>query len=194
MGDIKVIAGLARGRSIKSFKDDLSVRPILARIKKSLFDILRNDLPDCCFLDLYAGTGAVGIEAISRGAKHTMFVDADSKCVNIIKENLKYLRFEDKASVYQANILGGLSGLKGPFDIIFMGVPYKDKNKLPLSLVAPTLEVVVKADLLKDSSLIIAQHHKKEGVASTDKFDVVREETYGDTVVSFLRMKRSDLC
>ena len=194
MGDIKVIAGLARGRSIKSFKDDLSVRPILARIKKSLFDILRNDLPDCHFLDLYAGTGAVGIEAVSRGAKHTVFVDADSKCVNIIKENLKHLNFEDKASVYQINILGGLGGLKGKFDIVFMGVPYKDKNKLPLFLVGPTLDMVTKADLLKDSSLIIAQHHKKEDVVSNDKFEVVREERYGDTVISFLKIKRSDLC
>ncbi|MCB4792673.1 MAG: 16S rRNA (guanine(966)-N(2))-methyltransferase RsmD [Elusimicrobia bacterium] len=185
MSELRIIAGTARGRKIKTFKDDLSVRPILARMKKSVFDILKTRICDSSFLDLYAGTGAVGIEAISRGARHAVFVDADNKCVNLIKENLKNLKFDAVSDVYQSDVLKGLEWLRAKFDLVYMGPPYKDKDKVPLSLVNPTLEAIEKAGILMPGGIIIAQHHKKEMVSNIGALVEVRNEKYGDTIISF---------
>src|SRR5438552_16619526 len=95
---MRIIAGTARKRSLKSPAASLGVRPILARIKKSLFDILRPRLEGSEFLDLYAGSGAVGIEALSRGAKTVTFVDANPNCLSIIRQNLSRLRLFEPTS------------------------------------------------------------------------------------------------
>ena len=189
MGDIRIIAGEGRGRVIKSLPDNFPVRPILARIKKSLFDILKNKLEGSSFLDLFAGCGAVGIEAISRGAKNVVFLDLDSKCLGAITANLKKLKWENRAVVNKADVTKNLSWLNNRFDIVFMGPPYKDENKKPLSLTGVTIERIKEAKILADDGIIVAQHHKKEFFDVPLGYVLFRQENYGDTVVSFLRYK-----
>lgn len=184
---LKIIAGKGRGRVLATLPKGYPVRPILWRIKKSLFDILTPRLTGCRFLDLYSGTGSVGLEALSRGASHATFVEKDSRCLALVRKNAGILEVGESASFFPFDVLGDLSGLPGPYDIIFMGPPYVDQKKCPLKLVEPTLANVARYGLLKPTGLIAAQHHKKEEINDVPQdWAVVREETYGDSVVSFI--------
>ncbi len=185
---LKIIAGEAKGRNIKTLTNtDLSVRPILGRIKKSLFDILRPKIVGSKFLDLYAGTGSVGLEALSRGATKVIFVELEEKSLELIKYNLKFLGWEDRAEILNFDITKGLENIRSKFDLIFMGPPYKDENKKPLAFSSITLENIMKADLLSDNGCIIGQHHDKEPVKVCEGLIEFRREKYGDSVLSFFR-------
>lgn len=164
------------------------VRPILIRIRKSVFDIISPKMKGCRFLDLFAGMGTVGIEALSRSASSAVFVEMDGRCVKLIRDNLKIFSFEDRGRVFQMNVLKNMPFLPGPFDLIFMGPPYKDEEKNPLKLVAPTLENIDKNNLLAQDGWIIAQHHKKEEMKDVEtRFEMFRQEKYGDSFVSFFK-------
>lgn len=115
------------------------------------------------------------------------FVDSDINCINLIKANVDQFSFTKKSHVVQANVLGNLSFLPKPFNLIFMGPPYKDMEKKPLQLVHPTLTSIYENKLLSAEGIVIAQHHKKEFVTSNEFWSVFREESYGDSVISFLK-------
>jgi len=185
---LKIIAGSARGRSIHSLPTNAFVRPILARIKKSVFDILKPTMVGSRFLDLYSGIGTVGLEALSRGAGQVIFVEQDPECVGVIHKNLETLGLNSKGTVYRASATDDLSFLPKPFDLIFMGPPYKDAQKNPLALVVPTLNAILKSEILADKGLVIAQHHKKEKTDPEAPWIVTRREVYGDSIVTFYRL------
>ncbi len=187
---IKIIAGESRGRNIKTQKG-LAVRPILARTRKSLFDILTPRIVGARFLDLYAGNGVVGLEALSRGAAFAVFVENNKDAVKIVEENIKNLSCANRAIVFQRDALSGLISaehLGGQFDIIYMGPPYKDEHGNPVSFVAPTLANILSSDILKEDGVVIAQHHKKENVFC-DGWKLFRTKEYGDTTLSFFAKK-----
>jgi 16S rRNA (guanine(966)-N(2))-methyltransferase RsmD len=185
---LKIIAGKGRGRVLATLPKGYPVRPILARIKKSLFDILTPRLVGARFLDLYAGTGSVGLEALSRGASRAVFVEQDRRCLDLVKKNAGILGFSATADFFPVNVLGDLSFLPGPFDLVFMGPPYVDKDKKPLALVEPTLANLARHKVVSPTGLIIAQHQKKEPVSALpDGWTVARQEKYGDTLVTFVR-------
>jgi 16S rRNA (guanine966-N2)-methyltransferase len=186
---LKVISGKARGRTIKTPKNDTYLRPLLGRIKKSLFDILTFKLAGADFLDLFAGCGSVGIEAISRGAGSVLFIEKERKYSRLIKENLDTLGLGSTAAIETADVMRGLNWLDKKFDMIFVGVPYKDEKKRPLSLTSPVLKLIEEASILKDNGLIISQHHDKEQVIAPDSLELYRKEKYGDTLLEFFRKK-----
>lgn len=185
---MKILSGSARGRSIKTLPKDPLVRPILARIKKSVFDILRPRMKGCAFLDLYAGTGAVGLEALSEGAASAVFVERDPKCVRVIHENIAHFKFPQPATVYRLDATQDLSPLPKPFDLIFMGPPYIDSARNMLALVQPTLDAIHKAGILAPRGVVIAQHHKTENVTPASGWQIIRTEPYSETVVDFLQL------
>ncbi len=159
----------------------------MARIKKSLFDIIRLRVPDSRFLDLYCGTGPVGTEALSRGARSATFIERDPQCVRLLRENLETLKFSERASIHMLDATDTHSMITGPFDLIFMGPPYKDDEKKPLALVGPTLANIHRHHLFAPGGLIIAQHHKKELIELPgETWAVKRQETYGDSVLTFI--------
>jgi len=186
---MRIIGGTAKRRGLKSPSASLGVRPILARIKKSLFDIIRPWLEGADFLDLYAGSGSVGIEALSRGAKFVTFVDMNPNCLSIIRQNLSKLRLFERARLVRADITKNLGYAGGPFDIIFMGPPYHDQSWNALFLSQPTLQEIAKGNLLKPDGMVIGQHHIKEPPVDLPEWTMFREETYGDTKLSFFRPK-----
>ena len=123
---MRVIAGSARSLPLKTL-DTSDTRPTQDRIKETLFNILHTDLPGSHFLDLFAGSGAIGIEALSRGAKKAWFIENNPKAVAIIRHNLEFTRLSDKAEVMTSDVIGGLSvleALEQPVDLIFMDPPY----------------------------------------------------------------------
>ncbi len=182
---IKIIAGEIKGRKIKTVKGK-GVRPLLARVKKSLFDIIGNRIKNTVFLDLYAGTGSVGIEALSRGAKEVVFIEKDYWAAGVIEENLESLGFKEKAKVWRKDVLQGLPE-KRKFDFIFIGPPYK------LELILPTLKIIAQGQILTEKGWIICQHHFREKLPNEYFFyQLFREEKYGDTILSFYCLKRID--
>lgn len=140
---MRVIAGSARRVPLKT-PEGMDTRPTQDRIKETLFNMLQYELADCVFLDLFAGSGAIGIEALSRGAKQAVFVEQDEKAVAIIRENLKATRLEDRAVIMHCDALSALRRLEGKyrFDLIFMDPPYN--HELERQMLSS----------LKDSSLI----------------------------------------
>jgi len=184
---IRIIAGTARGRLISSGPSGPDIRPILARVRKSLFDILRPKIVDSVFLDLYAGLGTVGLEALSRGARKVVFIENQKTAVSAIKKNLDYLGFSEKAKIYQTDISQGLGWLPEQFDLIFLGPPYCRRAERDVNgLVSPTLKLISNARILLDSGWIIAQHHKKEIINLPAGYQVFRQTRYGDTCLTFI--------
>jgi len=189
---MRIIAGESRGRALKSVPKEMMVKPISARIKKSVFDILRPRLGGARVLDLYAGTGAVGIEALSRGAASAFFVDADKRCVAVIEENLKRLNLAAKGRACYGDILQDLSWISyragvSDFDIIYMGPPYRTEDNTMLAYSTPTLARMAEANLLAPGGVALLQRYKKEKVELPAGYEKYREERYGDTDVEFLR-------
>jgi 16S rRNA (guanine(966)-N(2))-methyltransferase RsmD len=136
---LKIQSGALRGRALETIPSPL-VRPILARIKKSLFDIIRPRITGANFLDLYAGTGAVGIEALSQGAAKATFVEREARCVTVIHANLEKLKIKDRATVVRGDATTSLGRFMGSFDLVFMGPPYKDADKNAQSGVEPVFQ------------------------------------------------------
>ena len=128
---MRVIAGKAKRTKLQTLPG-LDTRPTTDRIKETLFNMINPLLYDCSFLDLFAGSGAIGIEALSRGAARAVFVEKNPEAVRVIRGNLVTTRLEAKAEVYPMDVfraLGRLEG-EGPFDVIFMDPPYrKDLEK-----------------------------------------------------------------
>jgi 16S rRNA (guanine(966)-N(2))-methyltransferase RsmD len=186
---MRIIGGTAKRRGLKSPSHALGVRPILARIKKSLFDILRPRMEGARFLDLYAGSGSVGLEALSRGAAFVTFVDMNPNCLSVIRQNLSKLRLFDRARLVRADATRDLSYAGGPFDLIFMGPPYHDQAWNALTLTLPTLKEITSAQLLAPEGVVVGQHHGKEVVSETPQWDLFRQESYGDTRLSFFRQR-----
>lgn len=190
---MRIQAGGQRGRYFKSVDKDLPVKPISARIKKSVFDILRPRLGGA-FLDLYAGTGAVGLEALSRGAEFAFFVDKDKRCLAVIDENLKRLGFQAKGRTAWGDILADLSWVgyragRETFDVVYLGPPYRTEDDVPLHFSTPSLARVAEAKLLAPGGWALVQHHVKEAVAAPADYEGFRQEKYGDTFVDFYRLK-----
>jgi 16S rRNA (guanine966-N2)-methyltransferase len=123
---MRVIAGSARSLPLKTI-EGLETRPTTDRIKETLFNMLQTEISGCRFLDLYSGSGAIGIEALSRGAKEAYFVERSKECVECIKYNLKFTHLEDRAVVMEQDVLSALNRISKaePFDIVFMDAPYR---------------------------------------------------------------------
>ncbi|GAB1401320.1 16S rRNA (guanine(966)-N(2))-methyltransferase RsmD [Elusimicrobiota bacterium] len=185
---LKIIGGTARGRQLKTLPhDDVSIRPMLGMMKKSVFDIITPRIEGSLFLDLYAGVGSVGIEALSRGADRVVFVEISDKSITLIKHNLKLIGFENNADIVKSDVLKCFHKIQNKYDLIFLGPPYKDMAKNALALTHPTLKNIALFSLLKDDGIIISQRHIKEPVKDVAGLVNFRNEKYGDTVVSFYK-------
>jgi 16S rRNA (guanine(966)-N(2))-methyltransferase RsmD len=192
---LKVIAGTARGRLLKTLpQDDFSVRPMLGRMKKSIFDIIQFKIPNSNFIDLFAGVGSVGIEAISRGAEKVTFAELSNVSLSLIKHNVNMLGFNHRAKIIKCDVIKEFALLQDKYDIAFMGHPYKDSNKKALALTNPVLKNILKYDILKNDSILIVQKHIKEHVSEVVGLECFRVEKYGDTVIFFYKHKFSEKC
>jgi len=179
---VRVISGAAKGHRLKTVKG-LSVRPTSDRVKEALFSIIASYVPGACVLDLFAGTGNLGIEALSRGASFAVFVDKNPACVDTIKENLARTGFADKAQVlaFEASkALKTLSSLNQRFSVILLDPPY-NKN-----FVEKTLKIIDENDIISCDGIIIAERDIDDNVGEkVGRLKLMRNEKYGNTVLSF---------
>lgn len=190
---MRILGGRLRGRRF-TVETDARVKPISSRIKKSLFDILRPRLAGARVLDLFAGTGAVGIEALSCGAASAFFVDLDHKSVAAIAATLARLGLAERGLAQPGDALGDLSWIRfrggaPAFDLIFLGPPYRDTANRPLAYSARALARVVEAGLLAPGGVAVSQRHVKEHVPEIAGLERFRREKYGDSTLDFYRAK-----
>lgn len=175
---MRVIAGQARGRKLKA-PSGLGTRPITDRIKEALFNVLQNRLADCSFLDLFAGSGSVGIEALSRGAISAVFIDFDQQAVKIIRENLHNCGLQG-GEVYRNDIFNGLNILdrqNRKFDLIYADPPFPQEE-----LFEKTLQHLSRADLLSPGGLIIIRVPRKKIMPELiDALRLQRSNDYGES-------------
>lgn len=177
---MRIIAGSARGRVLKSPKGMLT-RPTQDRIRESLFNILANrGLEGAHVLDIFAGTGALGIEALSRGAAHCVFIDHYTQ--RLITDNADLCGFANQYEVLRMEMDRALASLQGrTFQYIFADPPY-NKN-----LVNATICNIGKYGLLAPRGVLLMEHSSKEDIEDNPLFTVIREKTYGrDTRISFI--------
>jgi len=175
---VRVIGGKVRGRTLLSVPGD-STRPILDRAKQTLFDVLRPSLEGTTWLDLFAGTGSVGIEALSQGAESCIFVDVDKKATEVIKENLKRCNFKDP--VRHQDAFTYLRNTRNKFDIIYVAPPqYKSLWVRALQ------DISERPNLLNDRGRVIVQIDPKEDDDIEFKsLKRVREKKIGNTLLIF---------
>ena len=189
---MKIIAGTARGRNILTTPKDIMVRPISGRMRQSLFDVLKPRITGAYFLDIFAGTGAVGLEALSRGALKVCFVDKDPRCIKVIGKNLDRLGWAEKSTVQRGDVLGPLTwiphraGIEA-FDLIFLGPPYRDEKNTMLAFSTPVLNHISKGGILAPDGWTVCQHHKKEKIEAIPGLEQFRQVRYGDTIMSYYR-------
>ena len=147
---MRVIAGTAKGCKLNSI-DDLSTRPTLDRVKEPLFSILQNNIEDANVLDLFAGSGALGIEALSRGAKRCTFCDKSYKAMEMIKQNISKTKMEEKSTTINMDYKKCIENLNEKFDIIFIDPPYKK------DIAVESLKQIIKYDLLTQNGIIVLE-------------------------------------
>lgn len=179
---IRVIGGAFKGRQLKMLRTPL-VRPMPAKLKEALFNILQDQVKGVVMLDGFAGTGSVGIEALSRGAEAVVFIDEFYPAVKTIKTNLAKCGAEDRGRVIHKEFNRAviqLSKEKAAFDLIFLDPPYKLLDE------RHPLKVIKKRNILKEKGLIILRHFFKT-VPDEKFFSLVRTVTIGDDTLSFFR-------
>ncbi len=181
---MRVITGKVKGRKLKAPKG-LDVRPTTDRVKESIFNILRTIKENSIVLDLFAGTGNVGIEFLSRGAEECFFIDNDNISIKTIRDNLEHTGLTPQSNIYKNSVEGAIRilGKKDmKFDYIFMDPPY-GKN-----LALPTLELICEEKIIKKDGLIIIEH---EGQVSLPEeclyLKRIDFREYGGTTVTFYR-------
>ena len=172
---MRVIAGIARSMPLKAAEGD-NTRPTTDRIKETLFNMLQSDIAGCRFLDLYSGSGAIGIEALSRGAKEAVFVENARQAIAVIKDNLTFTKLSPKAVVMEQDVLSAINRLSGSgvFDIIFMDPPYNHEWEKQV------LEFLTDTTLLADDGIIIVEASKETDLSYAEElgYSIIKEKMY----------------
>ena len=196
---MRVVTGEAKGRKLKAPRTT-GTRPIIDRVKTALFDILSTRVEDARFLDLFAGTGSVGIEALSRGAASATFIEMSHSVLKLVRENLKITGLADRAETIHADAFKFLQSYAADrntsagntkqreYDILYVAPPQYHE------MAARALGILDTSPLVAESGLVIIQIHPKErtGVAAVllTRLELTDERKYGSTLLMFYQMKR----
>jgi 16S rRNA (guanine966-N2)-methyltransferase len=178
---MRVIAGEAKGRTLVAVPGG-GTRSATDRIRETLFAILEPRLEGARVLDLFAGAGTLGIEALSRGAGHVVFVERAAAALAALRKNLESTGFAPRALVVGANVIAHLEELAGPFDLVFIDPPFADSEILTAALAHPRLRGALAPD-----ALVVARSHKKHLPTLPEGVHLVREKVVGEETLVFLR-------
>lgn len=178
---MRVITGKARGVQLKT-PDGLQTRPTTDRVKEALFSIINFDIPDACVLDLFGGTGQLGIEALSRGAKSAVFVDQREDACKLIRENLRRTKLDGEGKVVRADYLEFLRQSRDKFDIIFLDPPYEEVY------LENSLKCIAEIDILQSRGIIVTERPLgKELPYDFDGFTRSKDYKYGKILLTIYR-------
>ena len=183
---MRVISGTARGKKLTSL-EGLETRPTLDRVKEAVFNVLQFNIRDANILDLFSGSGALAIEALSRGAQKAVLCDFSSKAIKVINKNLEDTRLNNKAYIIKKDYIEALQELKNKsekFDIIFLDPPYKS------DYIVKSIENITKNDLLAKDGIIIAEtddENKIEEIKNIKDIEIYDIRKYGIVFIIFIR-------
>lgn len=179
---MRVITGSAKGRKLLSPQGE-RVRPTTDRIKEALFNIIGENIKNSILIDCFAGTGNIGVEALSRGAKKCYFIDNDFKSIEIIHNNLELTNLKKNAIIMNSNVSNALKKIeikKEKVDFVFLDPPYLQEY------INPTMKSLSENNILKQNNWIIIEHSKKEHLEEQyGKIKCFRQQVYGNTSLSF---------
>ncbi len=181
---MRIIAGIFRSRTIKAPRGD-EVRPTSDRVRESLFSILADEIEGSSVLDLFAGAGTLGIEAVSRGASLVTFVEVSSKVARVLKANLASLGVEDRAVVFERDVFEALKELSrrgARFGVVFMDPPYSE------GIAGRAMEALAESGVVQEGGTVVAEH--ESGGPLLEKYgalDLSRRARFGETALSFYR-------
>jgi 16S rRNA (guanine(966)-N(2))-methyltransferase RsmD len=188
---MRISGGIAKGRRIgfrrvfSKRTEGAELRPTSSKVREALFDIIRKELPESSFLDLYAGTGGVGIEALSRGAGNVVFVEYNALSARMIDYLLSEFGFKDRARVVKMNAYDFIieeAGRGNRYDIIFVDPPYHSEEQMKI------LPVIGQGDILEKDGTVIAEHFSKIKLPDVvGKLRLLKSYKYGDTTLSFYK-------
>ncbi len=178
---MRVITGKARGVALKT-PEGMSTRPTADRVKEALFSVINFDIPGMDVLDLFGGTGQLGIEALSRGANHAVFVDAGEAACKLIRENLKRTKLEAQARVVRSDYLSFLRGCKQKFGIIFLDPPYAEV------FLENALNCITEIDILQSGGIIVTERPlDKPLLLEFEGYSRSKDYKYGKTLITIYR-------
>lgn len=183
---MRVIAGQAKGKRLKA-PPGMNTRPITDMIKEALFNVLGDTVRDSSFLDLFAGSGSVGIEALSRGAKQVVFIDNNSSAVGIIKENIINCGFSKGFSVYRNDVFKALTLFdqrKTKFDLIYVDPPFTIEEIFDQVIYALDHSNILE----RNGRIILRTQRKKQLTAQLNYLEEYRTNNYGESVLHYYRM------
>ncbi len=177
---MKVISGLLKGRNIEGF-DIEGTRPTMDRVKESIFSTIQFSIKNSIVLDLFAGSGNLGIEAISNGANKCYFVDNNKVAINTINKNIKTFNIEDSSIVIKNDFMEALHSLKNiKFDIVFLDPPYKD------NFIDSSIKYLLDNNMLNEDALIICEYNKDIKIDYSN-LDEKKTKKYGDKFVTIFK-------
>ena len=164
---MRIISGKYRGKKLQGFNMD-GTRPTMDRVKESLFGMIQTKIPNSKCLDLFAGSGALGLEAISMGAKSCCFVDHSKEAIKVIKQNI--IKIEEECRVIDSDYKRFLKETKEKFDIIFLDPPYQN------GLLNKALKIIEELDLLNDEGIVVCEYENENPISS---LKIIKEKNYG---------------
>ncbi len=185
---LKLCTGTKKGISLASTKEARELRPTQALVRQALVNTMHNlvDLASTDMLDLYAGIGTVGLEFLSSGARSVIFIEKDTNCLKVLRENIKKLGFIENSRIIAKPLPKGLSGLEGTkYGLIFADPPYGDKNSSMI------IKEILAKGLLADGGYLIwetaAKSKDKTALAEDSGLTLVKQKSYGDTVLHIMQ-------
>ncbi len=185
---MRVIAGRARSLKLKT-PEGTATRPTTDRIKETLFNMIQGEIPECIFVDLFAGSGGIGIEALSRGAAHAYFVENGKEAISCILDNLSFTKFSDNATLLKQDVFSALSMIsEKEADIIFIDPPYQAGYEEKVFMMLAKQPYVTENTLL----ILEAQLHMDMNFLSESGFTVVKEKKYKTNKHVFVRKEDLD--
>ncbi len=186
-GQMRIVAGKARGTKIDA-PEGLATRPVTDKIRSALFNIWQREFPGCRFLDLFSGSGSMGLEADSRGAQRVVMVEKSPAACRVIENNLKKIHAEnDNVALLNQDVFDVLPALKEKFDIVYLDPPYTVDE-----IFLPVMEAVAAADILADDGQVVIRTHKEKQMPDTfGDLEKYREKSYGISTVHFYAKKEA---
>lgn len=182
---MRIIAGICRGKPLKALKG-MSTRPTSDRVKEAIFNVLANKVNDAKMLDLFGGTGNVGLEALSRGSDFVTFVEKNPKALQIIKTNVGDCGFDDKVKCYKMDAFRALKLFKEQelkFNLVYIDPPYK------LNIIDSLLEDLVNYSLLEPLAVVVAETDKNTTLQeNVENLQKIKEKSYGDTKITYYQL------
>ena len=179
---MKVISGIYKGRNIEGFYVD-GTRPTMDRVKESLFSTIQNYIKDSIVLDLFAGSGNLGIEALSEGAKEAYLVDYNKKAINVIKKNIDNIKISN-CTVLNMDYKKSLEHFKQnniKFNLIFLDPPYKT------DYIEKALSLINENDLLDSSGIIVCESNSLDKIVYSEDYTKIKEKKYGDKYIVIIK-------